>query len=490
MKISSKRFREKYIIKISIISLILCLIPVINNSVSAENEKLSLKEAIDIALKNNNTYAISLEKVNESRIKVVETWGMLWPSLSTGVSYTRQDADAGYSSSVKSISSVTFVNGELYVNPGVFYNSLQSSRKGHVIAENEVRKVKLDTTIQTIRLYYSLLLAGESIKLREESAKALEENLRVVTIGYNKGTFSKLDFLRAKVAFSNEKTLLITAKNNYLSAKASLNIHLGRDINMPANLVGLSNIEISKDDLALLEIQEEKENEMLNRMTSESLKNRPELIQLKSTKEVQEYAAKAHESVYLWPTLFVKGSYGTTKNTYKEQEAAAAPPAGTLDAGDYYILSQLQRSGASSSPEGWNKSWNITVGATYKWGALAPVDSSHAKGKQARSQAKQTDLQLEDFIKNVRLDVQYNYLKYKSASNSIQSQQGNVETAEESLKVSITQFRSGIINNTELLDANVQLTTAKTLYIQALHDFQVAKAELNRAIGRDYFKIK
>ncbi len=468
----------------------LCLILAIYNSLSAELETLTIKKAIEIALENNNTYAISLEKVNESRLKIVETWGMLWPSLSTSVSYTRQGADAGYSSSIESVSNVTFINGEVFVNPGVFYNSLQASRKGHVIAENEVRRVKLNTTIQTIRLYYQLLLANEGIKLRDESTKALEENLKVVTVGYNKGTFSKLDFLRAKVAFANEKTQLITAKNNYLSAKASLNIHLGRDINAPTNLVELTNIKINKDDLAFLEIPEDKENEMLNQMTSESLKNRPELIQLKSTKEAQEYGAKASESVYIWPTLFAKASYGTSKSTYKEEGRPSLPPAGTLDAGDYYILGLLQQSGESSAPEGWNKSWNITVGASYKWGALAPVDSSHAKGKQARSQAKQTEYLLEDFIKNVRLDVQYNYLKYKSASNSIQSQQGNVDTAEESLKVSITQFRNGIIDNTKLLDANVQLTTAKTLYIQALHDFQVAKAELNKAIGKDMFVLE
>jgi outer membrane protein len=473
-------------IKIFILSSIL----VISGSSFAQDDILTLKKAMEIALENNNTYAISLEKVNESRLKVVETWGMLWPSLSTDVSYTRQGADAGYSSSIKSMTNVTFINGELFVNPGVFYNSLQASRKFHVIAENEVRKVKLDTTILTIRLYYQYLLAGEGIKLREESTKALEENLKVVTIGYNKGTFSKLDFLRAKVTYANEKTQLITAQNNYLSAKASLNIHLGRDINAPANLVELSNIKVNKDDLAMLEMQEDKEKEMLNQMSSESLKNRPELIQLKSTKEAQEYGAKASESVYLWPTLFAKGSYGTSKNTYKDQEAPAQPPPGTLDAGDYYILNMLQGSSAASSPEGWNKSWNLTIGASYKWGAWAPVDSSHAKGKQARSQAKQTEYQLEDFMKNIRLEVQYNYLKYKSASNSIQSQQGNVETAEESLKVSITQFRNGIINNTELLDANVQLTTAKTLYIQALHDFQVAKAELNKAVGKDMFVLE
>ncbi|HOM11294.1 MAG TPA: TolC family protein, partial [Spirochaetota bacterium] len=131
-----------------------------------------------------------------------------------------------------------------------------------------------------------------------------------------------------------------------------------------------------------------------------------------------------------------------------------------------------------------------TFGATYTWGAWSPIDSSHAKAKQLESQANQLDLQLQDFVKSVRLDIQRGFLKLKSASNSLYSQQGNVETAEESLKTATVQFRNGIIDNSKFLEANVSLIQAKTLYIQALYDYKVAQAELNKAIGVDYFKIQ
>jgi outer membrane protein TolC len=97
---------------------------------------------------------------------------------------------------------------------------------------------------------------------------------------------------------------------------------------------------------------------------------------------------------------------------------------------------------------------------------------------------------MDDFIKAVRLEVQSGFLKLKSALNSIQAQQGNIDAANETLKVSIEQFRNGIIDNTKLLEANTGLTTAQTLYIQALYNYQTAKAELNKAIGVEYFKIE
>ena len=142
------------------------------------------------------------------------------------------------------------------------------------------------------------------------------------------------------------------------------------------------------------------------------------------------------------------------------------------------------------SPPEWTDSWSIAFGATYRWGSWCPLDSAGAKTEQNRSKAKQTEHQMDDFIKAVKLEVQRGYLKLKSASNSIKSQEGNINTAEETLKVSIKQFRNGIVDNTKLLEANVGLTTARTLYIQSLYQYQEAKAELNKAIGMEYFKIE
>ncbi|MFW5861573.1 MAG: TolC family protein [Spirochaetota bacterium] len=448
-------------------------------------EKLPLDEAIGLSLENNTAYRISFEKVKENRMKVRETWGMLWPQLSSDASYTRQWAEAGFNSQIEGQYDIKFINGQLTVNPGTFYHSLQASYTGRVAAENEVRTVKADTIITTIQLYYQMLLAGEMINLRKESIKALEENLRVVTVGYRKGTFSRLEFLRAKVSLSNEKTKLINAENDYQSARAALNVHLGREIGDPLQ-PDTAALDVDVDSLKYREINPEREYNLINGMIAEALKSRPELLQIKLAKDGAEHSAKAAQSVYMWPSFFVTGSYGTSKAISKERDSSA-----NVNPTYAPIVEALNESMSESfAPSGWNDSWSVTFGATYRWGSLVPFDSSHAKASQLNSQARQAELQLEEFVKQVKVDVQQKFLKLKSASNSIYSQQGNVETAEESLRVSILQFRNGIIDNSKMLEANVELTTAKTLFIEALHNYQVAKAELNKAIGRDVFDIK
>ncbi len=448
--------------------------------------ELGLRETVSLALEHSTRYRIAAEKSRESRLRVREAWGALWPSLSTDVSYTRQGADAGFNASIDGVYNVKFITGQLTVNPGVFYNTLQASRSSHVAAEHEVRRERAETTKQAIQGYYGLILARQTVAMRAASLKALDENLKTVTIGYNKGIFSRLDYLRAQVSYSNEKTQLINAENDYRKALASLNILIGNEID-EAIEIDETRMKVKDAEIAMVP-DDKKEKKTLREMIGLALKNRPEMIQVKKKHAAERYGAAAARSMFLFPSLFVSGSYGTTKNVAGEGGTTFTP---TGDPATDAVLMALQEGMKSSiAPSGWNSSWNITFGATYRWGALSPLDVYHARAGQGESRARQAELELEQLVKGVKLEIQQAFLKLKSAAVSLKSQEGTVETANESLRVAVTQFRSGIIDNTKLIEANVELLKARMLYLQALYDFQEARAELNRAIGVEYFTIE
>ncbi len=431
-------------------------------------EALTLKGAVEGALNRNTGYLIALEQARESKYKVRETWGMLWPSISSDISVTFQDADEGMNAYTDGQYDITFINGQWQVNPGAFYHSLISSRKGHIMATLEARRVRADTIIQTIKNYFSIMLAAESIDLSEESVRALAENLRVVTVGYRKGMVSRLDYLNARVALANEKVKLINVRNNLMTARAVMNMHLGREIEEPIRIEKTFR-DMTEEELAFTKLSGEEEEKVTRRLVAEALRNRPELIQVRVRKEMEKQGEWSARSVYVWPTIFVQGQWKTSK----------AMPAENIPFGM-----------GSFFPDDWNKSWSITLGASYSWGSLVPLDRSHAQVKQAKSRQEQSRLQMEELIRSIHLEVKSNILKLKSASLSLQAQKGNVETARASLGTAIVQFRNGIIDNTKLLEANIQLKTAQNLYIQAIHDYHVARAELNRAVGKEYFPIE
>lgn len=447
----------------------------------AAAEKIGLSDAITISLENNKRYKIAKERVHEKEYKVREVWGELWPDLGSGVSEQRWGADKGALTGSDGEYNIQIIKGSFSINPGTFYNRLQSSREEKIITVNEERKIKADTVVNIIQLYYRVLLAQDVLKLRSESVKALEENLRVVDAGYKNGSYTKLAFLRAGVAAANENTRLINAKKEFELSKAAFNLHLGREIDSPVTLDEKALLLEGADDNSLIKMKDEDRMNRFNELVAIALKNRPELLQISHKKEM--YADKKMEiaSTYLWPAFFATGSYGTTK---------LINPAGDTVSGKPEPFDTIINSiNSEYNPKGWNKNWNFTVGATYRWGGLSPADSTSGKAGQLKSLEQQTDLEMEDFVRSIKLEIQDGILSLESASHAIVSQQGNVKSAEESFRVAIIQFKNGMIDNTELLNANVELSNARTLYVQSLYDFQTSKAKLNRALGYDYYRF-
>ncbi|MGH9426214.1 MAG: TolC family protein, partial [Terriglobia bacterium] len=81
------------------------------------------------------------------------------------------------------------------------------------------------------------------------------------------------------------------------------------------------------------------------------------------------------------------------------------------------------------------------------------------------------------------LDVTRNYLNLGRARERITVAEQGVKQAEEHYRVTSARFKQGLGLNSDLLDAEVALLQAKTNYAQALVDFGLAQASLERAIG-------
>lgn len=447
---------------------------------SQEYEELTLSKAITLALKNNSTYKIAKERVKEAKEGVNQSWGMLWPSLSSDASITKLGDDSDSSVKPDTSYQINIVNAQFNLNPGAFYNSLKASREYYIAAESSLRQISASIKKGTIDIFYAALLAEENLKIKKQSLNLLKENFDTVNTGYRKGVFSRLDYLNAKVAYTNARTDVINAQNDYDSAIASLNVFLGYDINYKIKLV-FSTDNFNKDELGSI-IGTDSEVDYINKLIAEAMKNRPELIQKKALQNAYKHQAAAAASIYFWPTFFVQGNYNTAKTTYEVEESEP------ISTGMSSLDAALNAMSAPPEEE-WKNSWSVTVGVTYQWGALSPFDKSHAQSKINKSKEYQTKLEIDDFVKNISLEVKTNFIRLKSARLAILSQIDNVKTAEESYRASLKQFRNGVIDNTKLLDANVKLLSARTMLIQAIYNYNTAKSQLNNTIGKDIFKI-
>jgi outer membrane protein len=73
-----------------------------------------------------------------------------------------------------------------------------------------------------------------------------------------------------------------------------------------------------------------------------------------------------------------------------------------------------------------------------------------------------------------------------TAEKNISVSQKSIEQAEENLRMSEERYKYQVATATDVLDAVTLLAQARTNYFSALADFNIAKAQLERAMGRMY----
>ena len=71
----------------------------------------------------------------------------------------------------------------------------------------------------------------------------------------------------------------------------------------------------------------------------------------------------------------------------------------------------------------------------------------------------------------------------QTAKESLIAQEQNIYQAEEALFIAKARYESGTIIQLEVLDAQLALTRARAGYNKALFDYNLARADLDRAIG-------
>jgi len=117
--------------------------------------------------------------------------------------------------------------------------------------------------------------------------------------------------------------------------------------------------------------------------------------------------------------------------------------------------------------------------------SLPVFDGLRTKSQIARSssEAKQADISLAAMREAVELEIRSTVLEVEASWERLNSQEKNVEMAQEGLKIANDRYVQGVATNLEVMDARLALTRARNYRLQALHDLSLARARLKRAMG-------
>jgi len=436
-------------------------------------EKISMEKALAVALENNQEYKIARYRLGEAREKVRASWGQLMPVLESEASMLRQGAESGFLSLSDGQYDIKFVQLRFGINPGIFYNSLKLSQKNHVVAQEEVRRIKGDIEYNVVKSYFGALLAAEMIKLRKESMELLKGNLKDVESMFRTGSVPRFEVLQAEVQLKSQEPLLLDAENNYAVSLDMLNFHLG---------AGGTKYTVDEEVLKseLYRRPEGDDDRKTEYLSSVALRNRPEIIQIERRKEMAEHARGIDSSHYLWPTFTVGGYYGATKFMPNPVDLSIQPAVGPPISPDMSAI---------TGNRDWQNTWQVRVAATYRWGALIPTDPTRAAEREGELKLKEAEEELLKLKRLVSISVHSNYSRLVSSYLAIKSQRDNVITASEGLRIARESYRAGVIKNSDLLGAELAFTNARTGYINAVYGYHVSLARLKKEIGTDDARI-
>ncbi len=95
--------------------------------------------------------------------------------------------------------------------------------------------------------------------------------------------------------------------------------------------------------------------------------------------------------------------------------------------------------------------------------------------------------QAADFLANIRdqitLEVKNAFLLLHEAEKQVQVAKKAIEQAEENFRINTERYREQVGTSTDVIDAQTLLTKAKSDRHNALGDFSISRAKLERAMG-------
>lgn len=315
---------------------------------------------------------------------------------------------------------------------GKLSGTIKQYKAGYLISEQGVQKAYNEMRNTVTNGYFDMLQADNLQKLGRESVERLADHLKNVEAQYEVGVVAKVDVLRSQVELANAKQSLIQAENKYQISEANLN-----------KIVGLPmDTQLKLDNIL---VYTPYENDLPYCLNYASM-HRPELEQAKQQVEAAKGALRVAISGHM-PQIAASASQNWNDKNWPGDEN-----------GNWYV--------------------GVSVGLNI-FDSGVTVSKIHG----AEAELKKAHENYRDTVDLVNLDVRTNYLSMREAEKRIDTTKLAVSQAEEDYRIAQLRYMNGVGTNTDVLDAQVALTDAKTNYLQAMYDYNTCKTNLETAIG-------
>ena len=409
---------------------------------------LSLVDSVNLALRQNPGIRRAQKELEAVQGMVLQTRAIAIPKVRLSGFYTAADPN-----DVDIITTTNFSFGndqnwqtQVRIVQSVYEGGRIKSALRASKLTREQSLLNYQTTVANIVLevqtaYFDVLLGRQQVTVREASVELLNRELSDTTRRFDAGTVPRFNVLRAEVELANAQPALIRARNAERIAKNNLANLLGFDVprealeDIPLNLSG--------------KLEAEPYTIELSQAIASALEKRTELGALRKAEALRKEDLISARAGYK-PSFQIYGGY---------------------DAHNSILTRDL-----TEELHGW------IAGVQMSWDIF---DGFRTKGRvmQARAEEEAAGIELDETGRRIELEVRTAYSNFREASEVLKSQEKVVEQAEESVRLAQSRSDAGTATQLDVLGAQTSLTESRTTQVQALHDYAVSRARLERATG-------
>jgi outer membrane protein len=405
-------------------------------------DKLDLPTTVAFALQNNFAIRQARERIRQQEGVVIEVSAREIPNVAANASYQRNDTalSQAFPPSDRNWQINLTASQVLYAGGGV-RSAVKSAKLAREAALLDLQAVINDALLQVRTNFYSVILAREQIKVQQSNLELLQQQLKTVTDRYEAGTVSSFEKLRAQVAVANAQVPLITANNNFRLAIESLRQSLGFTTSTPEALRKVPEF-VGTLDFTPVTFD-------LQAAFDAAHANRPDVERLAKLAAAREESVTTARSGY-YPNVSAFGGWALRKgagNAFRDSE------------------------------DGW------LVGVQSQWNIF---DGRATAGRvvQARSALEQSRLVVTEAQLAAEVEVRRAYSSWQQATELAEASKLVVEQATEAVRLANARYGAGTATQLDVLQAQTDLTTARTNQIQAYYGYNVAVAALRKAMGQ------
>ena len=417
----------------------------------SETLRLTLDQALEIALSESNTIKIADMTVEKTGYARKGSYTALYPNINISGSYQRtllkqvmvmempnpitgetQTAEIkmGRDNNINTSASASMpiVNAQLW-------ESLKLSGLDVELAVEQARSSKIAMVKQVKQAFYAVLLAQKSHEVVANVYENAQKNYEKTLQRFNVGKASEVEHLRAQVTMMNAEPNVSSAENAVMLATWQLKAVMGIDLDTDVEVVGDLN-----DYTAQM---------LTPYVSEEDLSNNSSLLQLGIQGRMLESTIRMQKKQYL-PTLAASINYNYSAMGDEELR--------------WFPSSTAAVSLSIPIFDGFQKHYSI---------------------KQSKINKNMLDLQREDAERNLRIGIRNYNDQMTLCVKNYQAAEATVEIAQKSYDISEKMYEVGKATLVELNDAQLALQQAQLTQAQAVYNFMVTKASLDELIGKE-----